>query len=88
MISLYIGDFHISSNLVGIIFPPPPDGIGLTEHQNSGLQTNDQEMKISEVHSYLKQYCAHSSFYENKVLPLISAEIAIFKVPCFQKMNF
>ena len=83
MISLYIGDFHISSNLVGIIWNRV-----LTEHQNSGLQTNVQEMKISEVHSYLKQYCAHSSFYENKVLPLISAEIAIFKVPCFQKMNF
>ena len=42
----------------------------------------------SKVHSFLKQCCPRSSFYENKVLQLMSAEEGFVKVPCFHNMKF
>ena len=39
------------------------------------------------VHSFPKQCCALSSFYENKVLQLMSAEEGFVKEPCFDKIK-
>ena len=39
------------------------------------------------VHSFLKQCCARSSFYENMVLHLMSAEEGFLKVHCFYKIK-
>ena len=92
MISLYIGDFHISNNVLGIISPPPSPlvGIGLIELPNSGLHPSpviEKKIKISKIHSFFTQCCARSSFCESKVLHLSSAEEGFLKVPCFDKMK-
>ena len=39
------------------------------------------------VYSFLKQCCARSSFVQNKVLHLMSAEEGFVKVPCFAQMK-
>ena len=42
---------------------------------------------ILKIHSFLKQCCVRSSFYENKLLHLMSAEEGFVKVPCLHKMK-
>ena len=68
----YIGDFHISSDMVGIISlspPPSPVGIGFNSNfQSQTLPSDHENLLISvKVHSLLKHCCAWPSFYENKV---------------------
>ena len=93
MISLYIGDFHISNNWGEHNLPPPPSplvGIGLIELPNSGLHPSpviETKIKISKIHSFFTQCCARSSFCESKVLHLSSAEEGFLKVPCFDKIK-